>query len=192
MASTKRAQKKSKKSLTFKPNFTIILSLLLILAGAYILVSSQLKGLPLFQLPQQKPASQVGQSASLKPYKLYIPRMSKILYVSDGIYQNGSWTTTLAGVSFYTDSALPGKGNTVIYGHNTKDIIGGLWRIKDGDYIYIVVANGDFVKYRVYERKEIKPTQVEIMNPTADSILTLYTCSGTLDSARYVVVAKRV
>ena len=127
-----------------------------------------------------------------KPLKLYIPQMQRVLYISDGYIEGDRWTTSQTGVSYLTSSALPGKiGNTVVYGHNTQDILGGLWRVHEGDYIYVVLAGGDFVKYQVTEEKEIEPTQVDILNQTDDSRLTLYTCSGFLDTARFVLVAKQ-
>lgn len=137
--------------------------------------------------------NQPEQAAPLaKPTKLYIPRMAKVLSVSDGYVTGNRWTTSPIGVSYYTDSALPGQGNTVLYGHNTRDILGGLWRVSNGDYIYVVLADGQFVKYQVLETKEIKPTQVEILNQSADSRLTIYTCSGFLDQARFAVVSKLI
>ena len=39
--------------------------------------------------------------------------------------------------------------------------------------------------------KEVKPNAVEILESADDSRLTIYTCSGFLDTARFVVVAKK-
>ena len=119
--------------------------------------------------------------------------MARILYISDGYVQGDRWATSQTGVSYLITSALPGKtGNTVMYGHNTVDILGGLWRVHEGDYIYVVLTNGDFIKYQVAERREIDPTQIDIINPSNDSKLTLYTCSGFLDTARFVIIGKQV
>lgn len=118
--------------------------------------------------------------------------MQRLLNISDGYTQGDRWTTSQTGVSYLTSSAIPTKGNTVIYGHNTANILGGLWRVHEGDYIYLVLSNGNFVKYQVKETKEIEPTQVEILSQTEDSRLTLYTCSGFLDEARFVVIAHQV
>jgi len=136
------------------------------------------------------PTAGITQTAE-KPAKLYIPSLSKILYVSNGRVQNNRWEISETGVSYYTESALPGRGNTVLYGHNKRDILGTLPQVGLGETIYVVLENGDFIGYQVTETKVVKPTQVEILNSTDETILTLYTCSGFLDTARFVVVAKR-
>jgi len=146
-----------------------------------------------WQIPKASATSQEPKKSAAKPAKLYIPQMRRILYVSDGYAQGNRWTVSETGVSYLITSALPQEtGNTVIYGHNRKSILGGLWRVQNGDFLYVILENGEFVKYQVFERKEIKPTQVEIINQTDDSRLTLYTCSGFLDTARFVIVAQKV
>lgn len=128
-----------------------------------------------------------------KPAKLYVPRLSRILYIADGEVVDNRWTISQTGVSYLTGSAIPGSiGNSVLYGHNRKDILGGLPKVSNSDLIYVVMENGEFAKYEVFETKEIKPTQVEILVSTSDTRLTIYTCSGFLDQARFVVVARLV
>lgn len=191
MANTKKSHKKGQqKSLNFSPKIRFLPGLLLILLGAIILIY------PAFLKSTSPSKSQqaflsIDQSLQ-KPTKIFIPKMKRILYVSDGFVQNDRWAISETGVSYYTNSALPGQGNTVIYGHNTKDKLGGLWRVSAGDQVYIVLANGDFVKYQITETKEVKPTQVEILVQTDEKRLTLYTCSGFLDRARFVVTANQV
>ncbi len=127
----------------------------------------------------------------VKPLKVFIPQLSKALDISDGYIVDSRWTVSETGVSFLTTSAAPGnKGNAVLYGHNTVDKLGGLWRITDGDLVYVILSDGSIAKYQIFERREIKPSQVEILNNVDDSRLTIYTCSGFLDSARFVVVGK--
>ena len=194
MASPKRSKKTVKKSLNSFPYTKLILSLLFIIIGAAILIwPSLLKAGPLFLENSKAQESKSNPIIEAKPTKLYIPRLSRILYISDGYVTGDRWTIAQTGVSFYPESALPGSvGNSVLYGHNTKEILGGLWRVQDEDFLYVVLANGDFVKYQVFEKKEVEPTQVEILDKSADSRLTIYTCSGFLDQARFVVVAKEV
>ena len=125
--------------------------------------------------------------------QLYIPRLAKILYISDGQVVDNRWTISETGVSYLTTSAIPGQvGNSVIYGHNRNEILGDLPQVVDGDPIYVILESGDFVKYQVAETKVIQPSQVEILNQSADSRLTIYTCTGFLDTARFVVVARQV
>ena len=128
-----------------------------------------------------------------KPIKLYIPKLSKVLAISDGEVIDNRWIISETGASYLSSSVLPGKvGNSVIYGHNKTEILGGLPRVSAGDLIFVVLASGDFVKYQVFETKEVLPSQVEILESSDDSRLTIYTCSGFLDQARFVVVGRLV
>ena len=193
MESTKHTKAKKQKSLTRTNTPQILTSLFLIIFGAAILVYVSFQNVNFVTIPKPPVNSQSTNQSLPKPTKLYIPKMQKILYVSDGFVQNDKWVIAQTGVSFLTSSAVPGQnGNSVIYGHNTKDILGGLWRVQNGDFIYVVLQDGQFVKYEVFERKEISPTQVEILKNTDDSRLTIYTCSGTLDTARFVIIAQKV
>lgn len=192
MASTKRAKKRQQKSLASFPYTHLIFSLLFVLLGAGLLIYASIQKIGWVTKPEILASGNPQEQVIAKPAKVYIPRLSRVLYVSDGYVTGDRWAISETGVSYLTTSGIPGEtGNAVIYGHNTQAILGGLWRVQDGDTIYVVLDSGDFVKYQVYERKEIKPTQVEILNQSPDSRLTLYTCSGFLDTARFVIVAKK-
>lgn len=141
----------------------------------------------------QTPNDGQVQKLEAKPYKLYIPKLHKILYVSDGVIVDGRWIVSDSGVSYLTTSPLPGKvGNSVLYGHNLDSILGRLPSLSPDDLVYVVMDNGSFYKYKIFERKEVKPNAVEILKNSNDSRITIYTCSGFLDSARFVVVGKLV
>lgn len=127
------------------------------------------------------------------PVTLYIPKIHKILQISNGTAVDSRWTVSDTGVSYLTSSALPGTiGNSVIYGHNRREILGTLPNLSTGERIYITTSGGQIITYEVFEKKEIKPTQVEILNSSEDYRLTIYTCSGFLDQSRFVVIAKQV
>lgn len=175
---------------------TLFLSLLLISLGASILIySSFRKYFVNFNFYQKEiPAQlQTTQTQILqKPAKIYFPTLeTKILNITDGtIVDKNRWEISETGVSYLTTSALPGQGNTVLYGHDKRAILGSLPYINAGDPIYVVLAGGDFIKYTVYETKVIKPTEIEILNQTLESKLTIYTCNGFLDQSRFVAFAK--
>jgi len=189
MANTKSSSGKEQ----VKPHFSYVrffLSLLLILAGASLVFLSTYENFGFNFNVKASGASEVKQ-VSVKPLKIYIPKLGRVLYISDGAVIDNRWVTSPTNVSYLTSSATPGsKGNTVMYGHNTISVLGGLWRVQDGDPIYVVMNNGQFYKYQVFERREVAPTEVSILSPSEDSRLTLYTCSGFLDSARFVVTSK--
>lgn len=194
MAKSKNIRKKVQpKEVNLSHYLHLIIGLALTILGAGLLLYSAFTKIPSLSLPQKPQALAENKNQELlKATKIYIPKMDKILAVSDGFLIEDRWVVSETGVSFYTGSATPGRGNSVLYGHNKKGILGGLWRLDEGDFVYLILKNGQYVKYQVSEEKEIKPTQVEILNQTADSRLTLYTCSGFLDTARFVVIASQV
>src|SRR3989344_5207911 len=183
MERTKRL-KKRQKSLIF-PQKELILSLLLVIFGAALVTSSFSKN------ASYASVDQVQQENKNKPSKIYIPTLNKTLEITEGIVQNDRWTISESGVSYLTSSALPGQpGNSIIYGHNKKDILGDLEKVQINDAIHIIMENGNLFSYKVSETKEVKPSQVDILTQTSDERIAIYTCSGFLDQARFVVIAK--
>ena len=94
-------------------------------------------------------------------------------------------------ITHYAYSAGIGGGNAVLYGHD--DIEGSIFaRLKDlqpGDEIDVTVA-GWTQRYRVSTRGIVPPTAVQILDPTADVRLTLFTCwPNWVDTQRVVVTA---
>ena len=196
MASQKKLSL-NKRKFHFKIFFLRTISLLSIAAGSFLLIWASFGKFSFAQFVPESNQRQDENSTNITPNpkatKLFIPQIDRALSVSDGSYVDNRWSISEGGVSFLTTSARPGTtGNSVFYGHNRKEILGGLSSLKIGEPIYIVMDNGEFVKYEVYETKEIKPEEVEILNQSADSRLTIYTCSGFLDTARFVVLAKNV
>lgn len=193
MAITKSLEKKSGFPVNFKKALdSQVLSLALILLGSIFVFLGSTSYLNLdlrHPFITKTEAKIVSQNP---PVKLFIPSISKTLNISEGEVVNNRWTISQTGVSFLTNSALPGTtGNSVIYGHNLNSVLGYLKNVKNGDKIYILLSDGKFVKYTVFEEKEISPYQVEILSASQDSRLTIFTCSGFLDTARFVVVAKQ-
>jgi LPXTG-site transpeptidase (sortase) family protein len=167
--------------------------LLIFLGSAFIFLGSTYSlGLD-WSKPFIEPETQtIEKDIKSKPQALFIPKLAKTLDVSEGNIVEDRWIISPTGVSHYTDSALPGEGNTVLYGHNLKNILGDMYLLNQGDSVYLILDSGDFIEYKVYETKEVTPYAVEILNPTQDSKLTMYTCSGFLDQARFVVFSQEV
>lgn len=177
-----------------KTRLQLVFSILFIVIGCGLVFFVATKN---FDFSPKKPP-EVKQSNNVtakekahNAVSITIPAIAKTLPIEDGTYANGRWTVSKNGVSYYTKSVLPGEvGNSVLYGHDRKDVLGNIYSIKVGDQIQIKMDNGDMVVYEVYETRTIKPTDVAILNQTTDSRLTLYTCSGFLDTARFVVLGK--
>jgi LPXTG-site transpeptidase (sortase) family protein len=94
-------------------------------------------------------------------------------------------------VTHYAFSAGIGSGNAVLYGHD--DIEGSIFaRLKDlqpGDEIDVAIG-GRVQRYRVSTRVIVAPTAVQILDPTSDVRLTLFTCwPNWVDTQRVVITA---
>lgn len=55
-----------------------------------------------------------------------------------------------------------------------------------------VVTDGEPVEYMVSETKIVPPTEVSILDPVEENILTIYTCNDFNNDHRLVVIAKPI
>jgi len=156
-----------------------------------------LKGYQEFQennlsFPKTSPYLEKIEEGDL-PKKIAIPKLKIDLAVLEGKVLNDKWEISEKGVSYLIGSGIPGRsGNVVIYGHNKKNQFGPIrWLKKDEEIKLINRKNEEFI-YKVVETKTVSPQEVEILSPTQDSTLTLYTCTGFLDRLRFVIVAKLI
>lgn len=105
--------------------------------------------------------------------------------------ENGIWKTSETHATYLNSSGRPGEGNNiVIYGHNRKNIFAPLKKVHVGDVIAIHNAEGKTYEYKVTEITTVKPTEIEKVLPTDHEVLTVYTCTGFLDSLRLIVIAQ--
>lgn len=129
------------------------------------------------------------------PKKLANPTYIEIpsLYIALPIFPakiiNGEWEATTQGVSYLVHSPVPGEyGNSILYGHNWTNLLGSLPNIKIGDKIIITNAEKKKLTFEVQYTALVTPDEVSILQPSKDNRITLYTCTGFLDSHRFVVV----
>jgi len=175
MANTARLKK------TRQIDYLLLLSGILCLMYGFVLLMRRhtpIEVSPISDSPQQ-----------LFPSTISIPSLELILPVTHSDLRDGKWEISDSAVSYLSSSPVPGtKGNSVLYGHNWPSLLGELDRIKPGDRIK-VSGNGQEVNYLVYYVTTVSPSDVSIYDDTTDYRLTLYTCSGFMDSKRLVVTA---
>jgi LPXTG-site transpeptidase (sortase) family protein len=95
-------------------------------------------------------------------------------------------------VTHFAYSSPIGSGNAVLYGHDDIEgsVFGRLQELKAGDEVDVALAGGSAVVYHVSGRTIVAPTAVQILKPTSDVRLTLFTCWPTwVDNQRVVVTA---
>lgn len=110
--------------------------------------------------------------------------------VVPSIIEDNRWSIAENAASVLVQSALPGeKGNVIVYGHNKREILGNIRAMKKGEIITLVTQLGKEYKYEAREIIEVSPTQTSYLEASSEEVLTLYTCSGLLDSKRFIVRA---
>lgn len=140
--------------------------------------------------PLPAPAAVLRPENSGLPIGIAFPRLGLNLPVYPAKLTGQTWEYSDRGVSFWTDSALPGKrGNSVLYGHNWPNILGRLDEVAVGDAIEISLASGERIRFRVRDKRVVGARQNEILDQTDGAQLTVYTCVGFADRKRLVVVA---
>jgi sortase A len=115
------------------------------------------------------------------------------LNVDAPVVQGDGWEQLKKGVAQHLGTGDPGRnGNVVLSAHN--DVYGELFRFLDklqpGDQVILYTQQRQYT-YIVDRTVIVKPTQVEVMAPTADPTVTLISCYPYLiDSDRIVVFGK--
>jgi sortase A len=126
------------------------------------------------------------------PSRIIIPSLLIDLEVKPARNISGYWEVFLDSAAWGEGSGLPGEaGNQVIYAHARKSLFLPLRQIEVGTKVYVFTKEAWYA-YEVKEIKEVRPTELQVIAPTRDETLTLYTCSGFSDSKRLIVVAKPV
>lgn len=144
-------------------------------------------------LKPDAPAAKIA-AAQAQPSKPTHIRVGPIdLPVETHTYTDGNWTVASDVASYLQQSAKPGEpGNIIIYGHNKPHVFGNLPKLKGQEEITLTLENGQTRTYRISSMEELSQERVDVLAPTDEEVLTVYTCTGWLDSMRFVVKAKPV
>lgn len=141
--------------------------------------------------PSVLPTPEIHEIARLAaPTSIEIPTIKIYLPLIPAKIEKSKWETTTAGVSYLVSSPIPGQlGNSILYGHNWTSILGKLPQVKPGDNILIRYDNQTSKTFIIDSTAIISPTQIGILDQTDDRRITIYTCTGFLDTKRFVAVA---
>lgn len=115
-----------------------------------------------------------------------IPDIKMTIPIAKGV---DNITLALAAGIMRTDQQM-GEGNYALAGHNmangSKILFSPLYyHAKVGQKIYITDLDKVY-EYKIYERKFIAATQVEVVNNTTEKIITLITCND--DGSRRLMI----
>jgi len=163
----------------------LVVSIVFAVAG--YLLCSQAFAYWTMPMVETRPVFLEGYETSEEPERLVLPTLKKNLEVEAAIYGDSGWTLKSKKVMWLEQSAPAGLGNTIMYAHNSANLFKGLDQLEEGDQIN-VVQGGQIFRYRVETIKSINPSDIEVVFSEGKH-LTLYTCDGSFDQKRLVVVA---
>jgi LPXTG-site transpeptidase (sortase) family protein len=166
--------------------FSILLGLILILFGANLIYQRYSpKNLEFNNIPVTNKSL-----SKILPVRITIQSVK----IDNGVYPskivNKQWETTDKGVSYLASSPVPGvMGNSILYGHNWHSILGNLTKVKPGQKIKITYNSGETKTFVVKFTLVVDPNEEQVLDATKDQRITIYTCTGFLDSKRFVAIA---
>lgn len=132
------------------------------------------------------------QNVSEQPTRVVIPDANIDLNVVEAPVKDGFWETSETNASHGMGSANPGqKGNSVIFAHARVGLFYNLKDVKKDDIVYIFTSE-KWYAYKIIDITSVYPNQIEVIAPSKDQRLTLYTCTGYSDSKRLIIVAKPI
>ena len=77
------------------------------------------------------------------------------------------------------------SGQTVIYGHNTQNILGKTSRLEVGDQVKVDLDSGETMTYRFKYQRLINPNDANfLLEPANHPRLVLFTCNGLFNEER--------
>ncbi len=180
-----RQQRKKRKMIFFMVLFVVGINMIVIgaLYNLYrqTILSFQAVPVTTFSLNQRTPI----------PIRVQIPSQKIDLPITEAAIHNGVWDTSQTSATHLDSSARPAEqGNIVIYGHNLVRLFGKIRGMKKGDAISVISQDGTVHHYVVDLTETVKPDDIQVVLPTSREELTLYTCTGFLDTLRFIVKAK--
>ncbi len=169
--------------------------LLVILGGGFVIASALLyylqtssTSLPLSSYLQEKYYDSNGSSND----SLIVEKIGIDLVITPTSMADSNDESNFLGVSYLSSTPEPGDtGNSILYGHNWKSLLGRLSELTVDDTI-VVRWDSSLRTFRVKEKKIVAANDTSILENTENAQITLYTCTGFLDSKRLVIVAELI
>jgi len=155
----------------------VLLSVTLLGKGAWIYVKAELAQL---LLESAWAAVKAGEN-EVKPWdwadtwpvaRLRAPRLD----VSRLVLAGATGRTLAFGPGHLLGSARPGaRGNTVLAGHRDTHFA-FLQELEQGDQLWLETSDGEEQLYRIESMSVVDRNRTDVLEPTADAVLTLVTC----------------
>ena len=124
------------------------------------------------------------------PAVVKIERLKISQDIVPGIISGNDWQINEEKVNYLVGSGTLSQENIVLYAHKKWGLFGNLRKIKIGDEIELYSVN-EISKYEVVEARQVKASDVSILQGNGEARVTLFTCDGPFDLWRWVVVGRK-
>lgn len=128
------------------------------------------------------------------PVRIVLPELGIDLPVDRGYFNaaDNSWTLSGLRAQYAVITTLSNNhdGNTFIYGHNNKNVLGPIKHIQPGAKAIIYTDNNYVFTYSYQSTVGVEPDDVSLFNYTGPPILTVQTCSGNWNEVRQLYTFK--
>ncbi len=129
-----------------------------------------------------------------RPVRIVIPSVGIDLPVDEGFYNSADNSWSLSGThaqfAMPTSLANDDSGNTFLYGHNNKHVFGPLPKISLGDTALIYTDTNHIFTYTFMGAQNMKPEDTTVLEYKGPPIMTIQTCSGSLNEWRRMFTFK--
>ena len=120
---------------------------------------------------------------ALEPERIVIPSIAVDSPVVLSKIENGEWVVPKFVAGRLEGTAKPGEvGNVVLSGHvqsiSSGNVFARLEELKVGDQVMLYTQEERYL-YEVSEIKTVKHTDLTVIQPTREPVVTLITCTGT-------------
>jgi len=167
--------------------FFIIQALSLLTVGLYSVYLAQTPAQ--LEFSGYTPAK-IVTAQGLGPNRITISDLGIDLPVQQAKIVNNVWPTSSSSAEYLTSSPLPGNtGNSIIYAHDWASLFGSLRNAKVGQKVVVTYPDKTKKTFVIAYTSIVPYNQASILAPSKDNRITLYTCTGFLDSQRFVAVA---
>lgn len=132
----------------------------------------------------------VSKSSISHTTVISLPDLSISLPVTDANVSKDHWPVSSNSLIHIIGTPQPGDpGNSIIYGHNWPNLLGPIKKAQLGQIINIASPSGQIKTFKIYAIQTVTPQQADLLKPSSDIRLTLYTCTGLFDTKRLVISA---
>ncbi len=167
----------------------------LMLAGVFVL---SLPYLPMAFPVHPRAAVHIAESTDNNrehsqsyPIRIIIPSVELSVPLFAVPYTDERWAIPTGGAALVTNpQTLGATDKRIIYGHNWKSIFKSITKTKAGDILALEYPDGSKQLFSVVTTTETTPDNLSILSTGEPGTVHVYTCSGMLDSKRYVVSAR--